>query len=408
MIHSYSTKLVAFIAMAFFSGVVLTSCTKDSVDTSEPIFYIEGEPTGLTVDVNSKTQEYTVRSNRPWKVVAQDTSSWVSVFPAEGNDDGKISFVVKANSAFSTRSTNFKFVVDGTEQPVLFRIDQAANIPYITLKNAGTTLSLSPGGEEVSLAVTANVAWIYELDDASWLTQKTLSSSQLVLTALPNTGAIARTCTIRITSVVYPTLVQTIIVTQPSSVVTILAEDFSWLTYGNAVTYTTTGETRYDVWTEAEKAKGWYSTPVAASNNEQLCYSRPGFVKLGKTSFGGDLISPALSAVVGTQNLLVTFKACAYVSSSGTKDDNLLLVSVVGPGAVSVGSFTIDNYPNSTKLENGSDYNVWAPAIAQRQFLITGATSETKIKFLGNAYELTGVGAGKNRIFLDDIKVIVQ
>ena len=91
--------------------------------------------------------------------------------------------------------------------------------------------------------------------------------------------------------------------------------------------------------------------------------------------------------------------------SGGTKDDNELLISIIGPGEISQSLFIIDNYPNSGNMENGVDYDVWDPSIAQRSFEIKGATSETKIKFLGGAYELTGAGQGKNRIFLDDIKV---
>ena len=57
-------------------------------------------------------------------------------------------------------------------------------------------------------------------------------------------------------------------------------------------------------------------------------------------------------------------------------------------------------------MEYGADYNVWAPEIAERSFIIRGATSETQIKFMGGKdYSLAGVGSEKNRIFLDDILV---
>jgi hypothetical protein len=50
---------------------------------------------------------------------------------------------------------------------------------------------------------------------------------------------------------------------------------------------------------------------------------------------------------------------------------------------------------------------MWSAPEATRTFTITGAASDTQIKFLGNAYDLrTGVvPINKNRIFLDDIKV---
>ena len=141
-----------------------------------------------------------------------------------------------------------------------------------------------------------------------------------------------------------------------------------------------------------------------------MLYARQGFVKLGKTNYAGDLISPKLK-LVGTADVVVTFKACAYISEGGTKDDNELYVSVIGPGTVEVESnpLIIDNYPNSSNNENGADYNVWDPAIAERSFIVRGATSETQIKFMGGkSYNLSGIGKKKNRIFLDDITVEIM
>jgi len=121
---------------------------------------------------------------------------------------------------------------------------------------------------------------------------------------------------------------------------------------------------------------------------------------------GGDLISPALSKIVGTVNLQVTFKAIPYMTAAGTMDDNILNISVIGPGTVSQGQFIIDNWP-VYPVEGALEYciGMWSAPAATRTFTITGATAETQIKFLGYDYYLVGVGEGKNRIFLDDIKV---
>jgi len=53
-------------------------------------------------------------------------------------------------------------------------------------------------------------------------------------------------------------------------------------------------------------------------------------------------------------------------------------------------------------------YNIWDPERAY-SFIITDATSETQVSFLGGEFSLKGVEKGKNRIFLDDIQVkIIQ
>ncbi len=91
-------------------------------------------------------------------------------------------------------------------------------------------------------------------------------------------------------------------------------------------------------------------------------------------------------------------------------DDNVLKVSVIGPGTVSQEQFIIDNWPVYPADEGThTDYciGMWSAPEATRTFTITGATAETQIKFLGNDYDLraTVVTINKNRIFLDDIKV---
>src|SRR5690606_27899948 len=91
----------------------------------------------------------------------------------------------------------------------------------------------------------------------------------------------------------------------------VLREDFSWLTYGNEVFNVTTGETRIGSWNAAELAKGWTSTvnTTEGGGSYASIYARPGFIKLGRTNYGGDLVSPKLSNVQRTKNLVVTFKA---------------------------------------------------------------------------------------------------
>jgi hypothetical protein len=134
-----------------------------------------------------------------------------------------------------------------------------------------------------------------------------------------------------------------------------------------------------------------------------VVYARTGFLKLGKTGYGGDLISRPLASLDEPSKIRVTFKAVPYQTQAGTQDDNLLNVSVVGPGTININSFVIDNWPNYDI--DPECIAVWESDTAKYEFIITDATAETRIKFLGGDYNLKGVGKGKNRIFLDDIKV---
>ena len=399
----FKNRALRFIPLFLITAFIFTSC-EEKIVPADPFFSIEGNPTGLTVTKAAKTESYVVRSNRSWEIVEKENADWVKVFPDKGEADGIFKIIVSANETFNTRTANYAFVVDGEEQPVLFRVDQEGNVPYITLPASVTVPAV---GGVFSVDVVSNVAWSYSLSSDTWLDEQSVTTQKITFLAEENTSIDPREVTLTITAVDFPSVVSTVVLTQSPGTV-VLEEDFSWLAYGSAVFYTTTGETRIDNWTQAQKDIGWTSTTntTTGSGSTPLLYARQGFVKLGKTGYGGDLISPALSKIVGTVNLQVTFKAIPYMTAAGTMDDNILNISVIGPGTVSQGQFIIDNWP-VYPVEGALEYciGMWSAPAATRTFTITGATAETQIKFLGYDYYLVGVGEGKNRIFLDDIKV---
>lgn len=402
-VFSAGKTIKGLIAAMLLLPLVFISCNNDDDNVAEdPYFTIEGDPSGLSVDAAGATQKYVVRSNQPWKVVAQEENNWVRAFPEEGDDEGIFSIIVQENMTVEARDARFAFIVNGVEQSTLFSVEQKENIPFITLEGAEAGYSIPAAGGELTIPIRATVDWSYTVDDNDWLTEVEVSESGIVLQGTENRGD-GREVSLTVNSPEYPDLDQTVTITQSSNTV-ILEEDFSWLSYGNAIPYETSGEKRYDTWTQEEKDHGWESTPVEISSNQQVVYARQGFVKLGKTGVGGDLISPKLN-IEGTANVKVTFKAAAYISRGGNVDDRILRVAALGAGETGVADFTIDNIPNDAAADaDGVENDIWAEDRAY-SFIITGATSDTQVKFLGNDYDLEGVGQGKNRIFLDDIKV---
>lgn len=406
-ITNFGRTALIVLPLFLLSLFLLYSCKEDPVQ-EDPFFSLEGSPTGLTLTKAAKTTSYVVRSNRPWEVVKKSGADWLKVFPEKGDADGIFKIYVTENPLFVARTENLAFIVDGTEQPVLFRVDQAGNVPYITLPAAVT---VPAGGGPFSVDVASNVPWTYSLSDDSWLVEESVTAQKINMVAELNTNDDPREVTLTLTAVGYP-VNASVVLTQSSGKV-VLEEDFNWLAYGSPVFYTTTGETRIDNWTQEQKDRGWTSTinTVEGSGSTPLVYARQGFVKLGKTSYGGDLISPALSKLEGTQTVSVTFKAIPYMTAAGTVDDNKLIVSVIGPGTVSQSEFIIDNWPvYPADAAAATDYciGMWSAPEATRTFTITGATAETQIVFLGNAYDLRLTPErpiNKNRIFLDDIKV---
>jgi hypothetical protein len=273
----FSLKRVGMIvSLLIISALLLPSCNKEEEPKGDPSFSIEGDPTGMTATKSAKTQSFVVRSNRPWQIVAKSEADWVKVFPDKGDEDGIFKMIVSENQTFDPRTVNYAFVVDGVEQPVLFRVDQEANVPYITVP---ALVTVPAAGGAVTVNVTSNVAWTYTLADGSWLTEQSVTSTKVILSAAINNNPV-RSTTMTVTATDFPTVFQTVTLTQsPGSVV--LEENFSWLNYGSPIFYNTTGETRYDLWTQAEKDRGWTSTvnTVTGSGTTPLLYARKGFVR---------------------------------------------------------------------------------------------------------------------------------
>ena len=412
---------------------VFSSCKEDLTDTGEPYFNFKdvteaSSPTGLDVDYagNTTGQQYVIRSNRSWKIVAATENDWVKFFPNEGDDDGIVKLIVSENKTFVDRQMLFTYIVDGEEQPVVFTVNQGKATPYLTVSDiAGKNINQT--AQSFDINVKANVAYTFS-SDASWLTLtnsvKGVSSTTLSFAATVNENLTSRTGNVSFVCAEFPALNVTLKVVQEGKGegTVVFFENFDWLAFANTnhVFWDATNPKRFDLWTQTEWDHGWTSTPNAGSSNQPLLYATLGAAKLGKTSYGGDLISPKLANIVGTQNVLVKFKAVPYMTNTGTKDGNSLVISVIGGGTPSQTNFTIDNWPtypafsaaattDALKMAEHEAYCAafWNEPGTERSFTITGATANTQIRFLGGAMDLTTAVPNKNRMFLDDIKVLI-
>lgn len=396
-----------------FTGI---SCSDDEDEKGEPSFELEGGQTSFEGSPSKTEYTLTVRSNRSWKIVNKtEGADWVRSFPAEGDKDGRFKLIVKANETFVVRAAQFSMVVDNVEYPVLLNVSQEAAVPNISVGDGSGTVKIASDAGQTSITSKANVEWncIVDEDATDWLQIVSIAEDGMIyLQAEKNTG-IERTGILHCISEEQPSANIDIQVVQAAGSV-IMQENFNWLTYGQLdgvidPPYTTDRQKRMDQWTDDEKAHGWTSTAVGNGGGDApLVYACYGYLKLGKTSWAGDLISPNLNLQEAT-NVKVTFKATGYISAGGAKDANELYVSVIGPGTVQseANPFIIDNYPNSSKNEHGADYDPWNPEIAERSFQIIGATGETQIKFMAGKEFSLGT-SNKNRIFIDDVTVSIE
>lgn len=399
--------------------ILLGSCKKDSGMNGH--FELKNNPSAVEAPASGFTETYTFSASGAWKIEALRKENWVKIEPSEGNGDGTFTLTVVRNTTPEARSTALVFSVDGKLQSEVLHITQQSGStqgevsdPYLNFDGKPASLEFTEAAITSNHIIRSTGKWKVELEDeVDWISiapMEGVGDVPVTLTINKNTG-VDRAVNLRfyLDDVLQPNPFP--IRQAGVSVVTILEEDFSWLTYGNTIFNTTDGETRIGLWNANELAKGWTSTinPTTGGGNYASIYARPGFIKLGRTNYGGDLISPKLSEITGTKNVKVAFKAAVYMTAGGNVDHNLLKVGVKGPGTVSVSDFFISNKPDYVNDPNCIE--VWKKPEALQTFVITGATAETQVWFLGGAFDIraeSGWPKNVNRIFLDDIVVTLE
>ncbi|MEC3879720.1 BACON domain-containing protein [Parapedobacter sp. 10938] len=390
--------------------VFFSSCEKE--DGGGTAFSLKDNPTEMIVSAQGESQTFTVQTSGAWEVEPLRDEPWMTIDPMVGTGNGTFTVTVDRNTTLEARESVLTFVVDGRRKNTVLRIDQAAREPedgtadpYLNLDGM-ERLEVPEEGLYGRYTVRSTGEWKIEIpEDADWLTIEPMTGSfdqgvtvNVDLNKTPNARTADLVFYLNGEQVPDPFEVS------QAGMQIILYEDFNWLNYGSSIFYTTSGETRIDKWTDAEMENGWsWNNPSA--DGVPSTYARDGFVKLGKTNYGSDILSPKLAAVEGTKNLQVSFKAVPYQTAGGTRDATLLKVGLIGPGTISTETFTIDNWPNYDL--DPSCTEIWLAEETTRSFTITGATAETQVWFLGGDYDLRGASPNKNRIFLDDVLISV-
>lgn len=366
--------------------------------------------TGIT---QAKRKAVTVRSNSAWKVALEnpDDASWLHFFIDEGEDDGLIYYWVDKNTTFDQREGKITLSDNGK---VLNSLDivQEADVPNITIKDGSNGFTIAPEGSVLKVAIDANITWKATLTpDVDWARITNVTEDSIFVTIDKNEED-ERTVNLSLVGEGEHSGVSTTALITQKDESLIFNDNLSWLQEGEEKPTYETPEIRIDLWNDAEKAAGW-------SSLSNWAYGGRGYVKLGKTNYNGDIISPALSKLKKPTDVKVTFQSMGYVSAGGVKDASVVKVGVIGPGEVNgdeVKTISINGtayrcvkfvntvFPNSEKNENGEDYDPWAQPGSYHSFTITGATAETKIIFVGG--DNWNKVKGKNRVFLKSVEVV--
>lgn len=403
---------LTLICLLGFSG-----CKDNDDPVGDP--YLTFENIEGTINVSkagitqAKRKAVTVRSNSPWKVSLEnpDDSSWLHFFIDEGEDDGIIYYWVDKNSTFDQREGKINL---SENSKVLNSLDivQEADVPNITIKDGSNGFTIAPEGSVLKVAIDANITWKATLTpDVDWARITNVTEDSIFVTIDKNEED-ERTVNLSLVGEGEHSGVSTTALITQKDESLIFNDNLSWLQEGEEKPTYETPEIRIDLWNDAEKAAGW-------SSLSNWAYGGRGYVKLGKTNYNGDIISPALSKLKKPTDVKVTFQSMGYVSAGGVKDASVVKVGVIGPGEVNgdeVKTISINGtayrcvkfvntvFPNSEKNENGEDYDPWAQPGSYHSFTITGATAETKIIFVGG--DNWNKVKGKNRVFLKSVEVV--
>lgn len=403
---------LTLICLLGFSG-----CKDNDDPVGDP--YLTFENIEGTINVSkagitqAKRKAVTVRSNSAWKVALEnpDDASWLHFFIDEGEDDGLIYYWVDKNTTFDQREGKITLSDNGK---VLNSLDivQEADVPNITVKDGSNGFTIAPEGSVLKVAVDANISWKASLTpEVSWARITNVTEDSIFVTIDKNEED-ERTVNLSLVGEGEHSGVSTTALITQKDESLIFNDNFSWLQEGDEKPTYEYPEIRIDLWNDAEKAMGWQSLAT-------LAYGGRGYVKLGRSNYNGDVISPALSKLKKPTNVKVTFQSMGYVSAGGVKDASVVKVGVIGPGEVNgdeVKSISINGatyrcvrfvntvFPNSQKNEYGEDYDPWAQPESYHSFTITGATAETRIIFVGG--DAWNSVKGKNRVFLKSVEVV--
>lgn len=370
-------------------------------DTSN--WVIAGRANKLRINISSNV-DYTYTIADSWLTVVADSSNKCLILEAPDNLDD-----------VNARSTTISFVSNdfqGLNQTLT--IKQESFSPAITVSdiNSLNELDFEPAGSEITLAVDCNVDWNYVLASNDWLTVSKATNSSVTLKASANTTGVQRSLAIKFGFDDYNGGKEVTVIQYAG--VDLVTENFDWvksITSGtnsagsdaNVFCYNT--GPRYDTWKAAgidTSSLSWTTTLL--SDGTTSLYAQNGYIKLGKTTTGADIIFRKIVAIQGTVKLKVSLKATAYVTAAGNQNDvRLLQIFALNAGIPSVSNFDIVNYPEKGTQTDAAAYNVIWDDNRAFSFTISQATSQTRLRFLAGT--AVGTMSTTNRISLDEIVI---
>ena len=134
------------LGILFLAAVGAYACVQET-PAADPYFSIEGDHVSYSVNYEAVEQAdakvFTVRSNKPWELVAVQEYDWLKAFPNKGEGDGQFCFIIKANNSTEAREAVFTLMVDGEAQTTVFTVSQGPRGEFVKASENNFTLGFT-------------------------------------------------------------------------------------------------------------------------------------------------------------------------------------------------------------------------------------------------------------------------
>ena len=138
-------KNIYKLGILFLAAVGASACVQET--PADPYFSIEGDHVSYSVNYEAvekaNAKVFTVRSNKPWELVAAQEYDWLKAFPNKGEGDGQFCFIIEANNSTEAREAIFTLMVDGEAQTTVFTVSQGPRGEFVKAAEDNFTLGFT-------------------------------------------------------------------------------------------------------------------------------------------------------------------------------------------------------------------------------------------------------------------------
>ena len=320
--------------------------------------------TSLSYAAGGEQKTFTITSNTDW-TVSRGSTTWLTVTPASGSNNGTINVTAAANTATTQRTGTITVTGGGITRTIA--VTQAAASYTLTVSPA--SLNFTSSSEQRSFTITSNTSWTVTRS-ATWFTISSSSGSNnstINVTATTNTSTTQRTATITVTG---GGITRTINITQAGAGynLSVSVSALSFISSYEQKTFTITSNTN---WTVSSNASWLTVSPSSGSNNNTI------YVTAAANTATTQRTATITVAGGGITRTISVAQAGRSASTSTltfwTNCSNCTVISVVLNG---VGTKTITSYYTATPASCGASGTATFENLSPGTYTFTASNSQ--------------------------------